>query len=111
MRPEDLAPQLGISAKHLRSWLRKTYPRPLEMKHQPWNMTEAQVRSARGRFEGGPRRAESREDMRVTSVALPSTTHERLSETAQRLETPMTELVRIAVADWLKRNHLPRGGR
>jgi len=108
MRPEDLAPELGISAKHLRAWLRKTYPRPMEMKHQPWHMTEAQERSARARFGGGPRRAESREDMRVTTIALTVTQHEKLSKAAERLGTVMTELVRQAVAEWLKRNPSPR---
>ena len=108
MRPEELAGELGISAKHLRAWLRKTYPRPLELKHQPWHLSDAQERAARGRFGAGPRRADSREDMRVTTVALPVALHEKLSEAAQRQGTVMTELVRRAVAEWLKRH---RGGR
>jgi len=110
MRPEDLAPVLAISAKHLRAWLRRHYPRPIEMKHQPWNMTEAQVRAARAHFGSGPRRAESREDMRVTTVALPEGVHRRLAKAAERRGTVMTELVRQAVAEWLARNER-RGGK
>lgn len=104
MRPEDLAPELEISAKHLRGWLRKQYPRPADMKHQPWNLTEAQVRAARAHFASGPRRAESRDEMRVTTVALPERIHAQLSKAAQQRGTVMTELVRQAVAEWLQRN-------
>ena len=74
------------------------------MKHQPWNMTEHQVRAARAHFGAGPRRAESREDMIVTTVALPEALHKQLAGAAKRLGTVMTELVRQAVSEWLQRN-------
>lgn len=112
MRPEDLAPELGISAKHLRGWLRKEYPRSPDMKHQPWHLTEAQERRARAHFGAGPRRAESRESMRVTTVALHERTHAQLSRAAAQRGTVMTELVRQAVAEWLERNaKTSRGGK
>lgn len=110
MRPEELAPELGISAKHLRGWLRERYPRPLELKQKPWHMTEAQVRAARAHFAAGPRRAATREHMHVTSVALPKRVYEQLSRAAELRGTVMTELVRQAVAEWLKRNPASRRG-
>lgn len=110
MRPEELAPELGISAKHLRGWLGKSYPRPADMKQKPWHMTEAQVRAARAHFAAGPRRAESREHMRVTTVALPERLHDQLSRAARQRGTVLTELVRQAVAEWLKRNPASRRG-
>lgn len=110
MRPEELAPELGISAKHLRSWLRERYPRPADMKHQPWHLTEAQVRVARSHFEAGPRRADSRESMRVTTVALPEAMLAQLSTEARKRGTAMTELFRQAAAEWLQRNRGSRRG-
>jgi predicted transcriptional regulator len=48
--------------------------------------------------------------MKVTTIALPETLHERLSSAASQRGTVMTELVRQAVAEWLKRNPAPRRG-
>lgn len=58
------------------------------------------------------RRAESREGMRVTTIALTDEMHYRLSLVALERRTVMTELVRDAIQDWLKRNPPKhRGGR
>ena len=49
------------------------------------------------------KRAESREGMRVTTVALPEELHRRLAIAALEGRTVMTELVRQAVTEWLER--------
>jgi len=48
-------------------------------------------------------RAESREGMRVTTVALKEGMHRRLAIAAIEESTVMTELVRRALAEWLDR--------
>lgn len=48
-------------------------------------------------------RAESREGMRVTTVALEEGMHRRLAIAAIEESTVMTELVRRALAEWLDR--------
>jgi len=48
-------------------------------------------------------RAESREGMRVTTVALQEDMHRRLAIAAIEESTVMTELVRRALAEWLDR--------
>ena len=53
MEPEDLARELGMSAKSLRAWLRATYPRPAAMHYQRWHLSSDQVAAARERFAGG----------------------------------------------------------
>lgn len=50
MRPVDLAPELGISPKTLRGWLRKTFSRSSSHTYQPWRMTAVQVVAACRRF-------------------------------------------------------------
>jgi predicted site-specific integrase-resolvase len=50
MRPEELAPELGISPKTLRQWLRDTFTRPAAVAYQPWRMTAKQVVAACRRF-------------------------------------------------------------
>lgn len=104
MTPEKLAPELGITAKHLRAWLRKTYPRTPEQKFARWTLSPAHVAAARARFGGGPVRATSREMMRVTSVALDVSVHDRLVRTAEMMHSTLTELVRRAVTEWLERH-------
>lgn len=47
VRPEDLAPELGISAKALRSWLRRTFPRPESARATDWHLSPEQVAAAR----------------------------------------------------------------
>lgn len=48
-------------------------------------------------------RAESREGMRVTTVALEEGMHRRLAIAAIEDSTVMTELVRRALSEWLDR--------
>lgn len=54
-RPEDLARELGMSAKVLRSWLRRRFPRAPDEHWQPWFLSHDQVTAARAYF-GGKRR-------------------------------------------------------
>lgn len=56
-------------------------------------------------------RAESREGMRVTTVALSDRDHRRLAIAALEGRTVMTELVRQAVGEWLVRYERKRSGR
>jgi hypothetical protein len=53
MSPDELAHELGISPKTLRAWLRERYPRPAHIKNTPWQLTAAQIESARARFTEG----------------------------------------------------------
>jgi hypothetical protein len=56
-------------------------------------------------------RAESREGMMVTTVALEREVHRRLAIAAIEGHTVMTELVRQAVGEWLERRERKvRGG-
>lgn len=48
--PEDLAFQLGVSAKRIRGWLRTVYPRPAEQKNAPWFLDAEQVVGVVRRF-------------------------------------------------------------
>jgi hypothetical protein len=48
-------------------------------------------------------RAETREGMRVTTVALREDMHRRLAIAAIEESTVMTEIVRRALGEWLKR--------
>ena len=108
MRPEDIAAELGISGKTIRGWLREKYPRSAEQRYARWALTPAQVRALRERFAGRRRRADSRENMVVTTVALPEQMHARLTRTARRKSLALTEAVRQAVAEWLARWAGPR---
>jgi hypothetical protein len=103
MRPDDLARELGVSGKTIRAWLRERYPRSVDESHAPWHLTTAQERALRERFAGRRKRAETREDMVVTTVALPEQLHARLSRVARRESLALTEAVRQAVAEWLSR--------
>jgi hypothetical protein len=103
MRPDDLARELGVSGKTIRAWLRERYPRSADERHAPWHLTTAQERALRARFAGRPKRAETREDMVVTTIALPEPLHARLSRVARRESLALTEAVRQAVAEWLSR--------
>lgn len=53
-------------------------------------------------------RAESREGMRVTTVALEEDMHRRLAIAAIEESTVMTELVRRALGEWLDRRSRKR---
>ena len=50
MRPKELANELEISPKTLRSWLRQTYSRMPQQAYQPWALTPRQVLAACRRF-------------------------------------------------------------
>lgn len=54
------------------------------------------------------KRAETREGMVVTNVALPKELHRRLAIAAVEDEAAITELVRQAVTDWLDRRDKAR---
>jgi hypothetical protein len=47
VRPKQLADELAISAKALRSWLRRTHPRPASQRGSDWHLTPSQVAAAR----------------------------------------------------------------
>lgn len=55
IRPEALAHEIGMSAKVLRAWLRRAFPRGLGEHWQPWYLTNEQVTAARVHFRGRPR--------------------------------------------------------
>ncbi len=57
------------------------------------------------------KRAESREGMVVTSVALDQKLHRRLAIAAVEENAALTELVRQAVREWLDRRDRMRKGR
>lgn len=50
VRPKDLAEELEVDAKTLRSYLRKEFPRPAGEKNTSWALTEAQIEAARAHF-------------------------------------------------------------
>jgi hypothetical protein len=100
--PEELARELGVSGKTIREWLRQEYPRTGETRYQRWQLSDTQVRAVRRRFETRRQRAESRDDMVVTTVALPARLHARLVRAARQESTVMTEIVRRAAVEWLK---------
>lgn len=54
------------------------------------------------------RRAESREGMRVTTIALPDEMHRRLAIEAIESRTVLTQLVREAISEWLDRRERKR---
>jgi metal-responsive CopG/Arc/MetJ family transcriptional regulator len=51
----------------------------------------------------GFQRAATREDHRVTTVSLPEALHEALAILAVKRRAAMTELIREAIAEYLKR--------
>jgi hypothetical protein len=68
MTPTELAAELGISAKTLRAWLRKHYPRPAHEHGSDWQVPDQAVTSARERW------AASRQPQRsspTTRAAVP----------------------------------------
>ena len=52
VEPNDVATQFGVSAKSLRAWLRRTYPRSSVDHNTRWDLTETQVAAA-GAYFGG----------------------------------------------------------
>jgi hypothetical protein len=55
--PKALADELGVSAKTVRAFLRKKFPRPLRLKRSRWDVTVAQAKAVRARFQRPRRRA------------------------------------------------------
>jgi len=49
-RPNDLAKELDMSPKVLRSFLRQEFTRPAEKKNSSWELTKEMVIAARERF-------------------------------------------------------------
>lgn len=47
MTLEQLARELGVSAKTLRAWLRRNFPTPAAQKHSNWNLGPEQIAAAR----------------------------------------------------------------
>lgn len=112
VRPEDLAREIGVSGKTLRAWLREEFPRPRSQFHKPWYLEVRQAEAARRHFSGPgarQRRADTREGMTVTTVALHDDVHRRLSIAACNERMAMTEAVRQAVEEWLARRGKRRG--
>ena len=54
------------------------------------------------------KRAESREGMVVTTIALDEDLHQRLAIAAVEERAAITELVRVAVTEWLDRRRPER---
>ena len=50
MTPNQLADELGISAKTLRAWLRRNWPRSVAERGTEWELTIDQIRAARDRW-------------------------------------------------------------
>lgn len=55
-RPEALAREIGMSAKVLRGWLRREFPRSPAEHSQPWFLSHEQVTAARAHFGSMGRR-------------------------------------------------------
>jgi hypothetical protein len=49
--PEALAKELGISAKTVRGFLRKKFPRGQEKLKTPWHLTETEIAAVRKRWQ------------------------------------------------------------
>lgn len=56
--PEELAEELGVSGKSIRSFLRREYPRDDLEKRAPWHLDEDQVEKVESHFTSGTRRRE-----------------------------------------------------
>jgi len=76
MTPEQLAAELGISAKTLRAWLRRNYPRPAAEKWSDWTLSPTHIAAARAWRASGhqprPRVADSRPPGTPPRPATPS---------------------------------------
>jgi hypothetical protein len=57
------------------------------------------------------KRAESREGMIVTTVALPPDLHRRLAMAALEDNAASAELIRQAIEEWLSRRKRPKGAK
>lgn len=76
MTPEQLAAELGISARTLRAWLRGNYPRPAAEKWSDWTLSPAHIAAARawraGDHQPRPPSADSRPPGTPPRPASPS---------------------------------------
>lgn len=50
LTPKALAEEIGIDAKVLRAYLRKEFPRPVEVKNTTWIVTPEVADAAREKF-------------------------------------------------------------
>ena len=76
MTPEQLARELGVSAKTLRAWLRRNFPRPAAQKHSDWNLALEHIAAARAWRAGRDRQTP------------PTTTSRRASRTPASARQP-----------------------
>jgi hypothetical protein len=92
--PEQLAQELGISARTLRGWLREEWPRPVTDRGARWSMLHEQVAAARRQFQPGKSRGVSSRAQQRGSIPdqgrAAQLTSERL---AALLETPTRNLI------------------
>jgi len=51
LTPKALAEEIGIDPKNLRAYLRKTYPRPLEVKNTTWIVPADAATAAKAHFK------------------------------------------------------------
>lgn len=51
LTPKALAEEIGIDPKNLRAYLRKTYPRPVEVKNTTWIVPADAAIAARAHFK------------------------------------------------------------
>lgn len=59
LTPKALAEDIGIDAKVLRSFLRKTYPRPIEAKNTSWIVPADAAKAAKEHFAKQEAKAET----------------------------------------------------
>jgi hypothetical protein len=50
MTPKELATELGVDPKRLRSFLRGAFPRPLEAKNTSWQISDEAIEAAKAKF-------------------------------------------------------------
>jgi len=62
IRPSDLAEELEVSPKALRSFLRREFPRSTDQKNTSWHLTEEMVAKATAHFTEEPEDDESEDD-------------------------------------------------
>ena len=87
MRPAQLAAELGISPKTLRSWLRANHPRTAPEKGDPWFITPTVIYAARQHFSPNARQSNlAVEEPQDSEAQAPSHRAEGLTPFA---ESPM----------------------
>ena len=71
MTPNELATELGISPKQLRSWLRSTYPRTRPEHGTSWYLSNEHAAAARQHFRAKPRSTFRTVEMNKSSPVRP----------------------------------------